>query len=455
MRKSVFNTVLFVLFSVFVGISGYISAAELKLPEVIRPGDLFVVNLLPDQQADRQVRFKIDTTQLQFMGAQQGTPDIQIKGDAEFEIKPESGHLAARYDLLFQSLSSGSAVINYQDNRGEHNVTVEFKALDASRGYSWLVLAIGVVLLIVGIKLWRYQKSAPEMMSTKSLFMNYEELEKARKMYFPEESSGAAKSAPAPVSPEQVPAAPSVSTVQGQASSPSSPATVEVPKPSSGGSTSKQRAVKPVDVASRLAQFIDDDDDEPKSKPVKLPSSPAAQSAPVAAGVPSAAVPADSTLPASPAAAGDSTVPVIHTAPVAESTVPATPAVPASDEPPKAKIGMAPVEAQLRKDTGRKMIHLKLIFAIEDEQGRLYEAEAELIKIGRRKDCQIVLTASEISREHVEVYLDNGKIIVKPLTTSNICRLNGNELKKPTPIKPGDKLNMGGTEFLVTKARPS
>jgi hypothetical protein len=44
-----------------------------------------------------------------------------------------------------------------------------------------------VVLLVVGVKLWRYQKSAPEMMSTKSLFMNYEELEKARKMYFPEE----------------------------------------------------------------------------------------------------------------------------------------------------------------------------------------------------------------------------------------------------------------------------
>lgn len=455
MKKSLIKFILFIFLYGLISLSAAVSAAEVKLPEVIRPGNLFVVNLLPDTQADKQVRFKIDKTQLQFMGAQQGTPDIQIKGDAEFEIKPESGNLAARYDLLFQSLSSGSAVINYQDSRGEHNLTVVFAPLDASRGYSWLVLVAGVVLLIVGIKLWRYQKSAPEMMSTKSLFMNYEELEKARKMYFPEESSGAAKPAPPTVSPESAPAAPPAATVPGQAASKSSPATVELPKPSSGGSTSKQRAVKPVDVASRLAQFIDDDDDEPKPKPVKLPSAQAAPTAPAATSVPPEKVPADSTLPASPAAPGESTVPVIHTAPAAEKTVPAAPAAPASVEPAKAKIGMAPVEAELRMDTGRKIIHLKLIFAIEDEQGRPYEAESEVIKIGRRKDCQIVLTASEISREHVEVFLDNGKTMVKPLTTSNICRLNGNELKKTTPIKPGDKLNMGGTEFLVTKARPA
>jgi len=468
MRKSVFKSVLFVLFSLFVSISGYISAAELKLPEVIRPGDLFVVNLLPDQQSDRQVRFKIDTKQLQFMGAQQGTPDIQIKGDAEFEIKPESGTLAARYDLLFQSLSSGSAVINYLDSRGEHNITVVFTPLDASRGYSWLILAVGVVLLIVGIKLWRYQKSAPEMMSTKSLFMNYEELEKARKMYFPEEPSDAAKQASMPAAPD------SVSAVPPAPAAPQSPATVEMPKPSSGSSTSKQQAVKPVNVASRLAQFVDDDDESsqkpekpaPKTvSPVVDKTSPATSAAPTAPG----------TRPKSPAAESESTVPVMHTTPAGESTVPAASAVPVPEEPvdsnktlpsqksakapvaelPKPKLGMAPVEAELRKDTGQRLVRNKMVFAFEDEKGCSYEAESEVIRIGRRKDCQIVLTASEISREHIEVLMEKGKICVKPLTTSNICRLNGNELKKTTPIKPGDKLNMGGTEFLVTKARPA
>ncbi|KAF1083541.1 MAG: hypothetical protein GQF41_0319 [Candidatus Rifleibacterium amylolyticum] len=467
MRKSLFKSILLVLITFFVGASCDVSAAELKLPQVVRPGDLFVVNLVPDQQVDKQVSFKIDTKQLQFMGAQQGTPDIQIKSDAEFEIKPESGSLAARYDLLFQSLSSGSAVINYQDSRGEHNLTVVFTPLDASRGYSWLILAVGVVLLIVGVKLWRYQKSAPEMMSTKSLFMNYEELEKARKMYFPEESADA-KPAPPTTVPDSAPAVPAASAAA------KSPAIVEGPKSSSGSSTSKQQAVKPVNVASRLAQFIDNDE-EPSAKPLKMPTQTTSPVADKTMPTSPAAVKANSTQPAAPVISDESTVPVMHTTPAGESTVPAAAAVPVSEEPvdanktipsqksaqapavepPRPKLGIAPVEAELRKDTGERVVRNKMVFAIEDEKGCPYEAESEIIKIGRRKDCQIVLTASEISREHIEVLMEKGKICVRPLTTSNICRLNGNELKKSTPVKPGDKLNMGGTEFLVTKARPT
>lgn len=448
-------------------------AAELKLPQIVRPGELFVAELVPDQQSDRQVSVKIDTTQLQFMGALQGTPDIQIKGDAEFEVKPESGNLAAQYGLRFLSLqSSGSPVINFVDSRGEHSVTVVLTPAGAARGYSWLILAAGLLLLVVGIKLWRYQKSAPAMMSTKSLFMNYEELEKARKMYFPEGSDDAAKSSSTPAAdstPDTPPASPE--SVQADASEPS--ATVEVPKPASGSSTSKQKAVEPVNVASRLAQFVDDE--EPSQKPMKPQPQPASPVADKTLPITSAAPSADSTQPVTPAVSDESTVPVMHATPTDESTVPAAPAVPVSEEPvdsnktmpsqksvkapaveaPKAKFGMAPVQGELRKDTGQRVVRSKMVFAMEDENGSSYESESEIIKIGRRKDCQIVLTASEISREHIEVLMEKGKICVKPLTTSNICRLNGNELKKATPVKPGDKLNMGGTEFLVTKARPA
>lgn len=448
--------------------AGVVFGAELQLPELVRPGELFVANLVPDLQADKLIRVKIDTTQIQFMGALQGTPDIQILNDAAFEIKPESGTLAAKYELKFiPLLSSGSAALTYSDSRGEHNVAVVLTPLSASRGYSWLILGAGFLLLVVGIKLWRYQKSAPAMMSTKSLFMNYEELEKARKMYFPEDSSDAAKasqkSASAPQAEKAVPAADKASS--------------EPVKSSSGSSTSKQKAVQPVNIGARLAQYgEDDEDDKPLIKAAKpLPPAPAVPAAekPVKAS-PSLPV-GDSTLPVTPAAPGESTVSVMHTAPANESTVPVTPAVPVQPEPgdsdktrpaqksakapavepPKAKAGMAPVVAEIRKDTGQARIRLPMLFALEDENGRTYEAQAEIIKIGRRKDCQIALTASEISREHVEIFLDGGKMMVKPLTTSNICRLNGNELKKSAPIRPGDKLNMGGTEFLVTKSRPA
>ena len=478
-----FSNMLFVAMFAVIGLcAGTVSAADLRLPEMVRPGELFVANLEPDLQADKLIRVKIDTTQLQFMGALQGTPDIQIVNDAAFEIKPESGTLAAKYELKFiPLLSSGSAVISYSDNRGEHNITVVLTPLSASRGYSWLILGAGLLLLVVGIKLWRYQKSAPAMMSTKSLFMNYEELEKARKMYFPEDSSDAAKASQQPAS-----AQPAEITAPTNDKAPSEPG-----KSGSGSSTSKQKAVQPVNIGARLAQYGEDDDED--EKPVVKAAKPAPPVAPVAHASPAApADPAapvaektvslspslpsgDGTLPISPAAQGESTVPVMHTAPANASTVPAASAVPDKSEsddagktkpahksvkapvvePPKPKVGMAPVVADLRKDTGQAKIRLPMLFAIEDEKGRTYEAHGEVIRIGRRKDCQIVLTASEISREHVEIFLDNGKTMVKPLTTSNICRLNGNELKKPTQIKTGDKLNMGGTEFLVTKSRPA
>ncbi|OGK06004.1 MAG: hypothetical protein A2W80_00900 [Candidatus Riflebacteria bacterium GWC2_50_8] len=445
--------------------AGVVSGAELQLPELVRPGELFVANLVPDLETDKLIRVKIDTTQLQFMGALQGTPDIQIINDVTFEIKPESGTLAAKYELKFiPLLSSGSAALTYSDSRGEHNVTVVLTPLSASRGYSWLILGAGLLLLVVGIKLWRYQKSAPAMMSTKSLFMNYEELEKARKMYFPEDSSDAAKASQQPASAQSAEkAAPAADKT------PAEPA-----RSGSGSSTSKQKAVQPVNIGARLAQYGEDE------KPVIKAAKPLPTAAPTASAAEktvtaSPSLPAgDSTLPVTPAAPGESTVPVMHTAPANESTVPVTPAVPVQPEvdagktrpsqksakapaaePPKPKVGMAPIVADIRKDTGQAKIRLPMLFAIEDEKGRTYEAQAEIIKIGRRKDCQIALTASEISREHVEIFLDGGKMMVKPLTTSNICRLNGNELKKPTPIKPGDKLNMGGTEFMVTKSRPA
>ena len=411
-------------------------AAEIQLPQVIRPGELFVATLAPDLQTDKLIRIKIDAAHLQFMGPLQGTPDIQIISDAEFEIKPESGTLAGQYGLKFiPLLSSGSAVISYNDSRGEHRVALVLTPIGASRGYSWIILGAGLLLLIVGVKLWRYQKSSPDMMSTKSLFMNYEELEKARKMYFPEESAGGSGSAAPPPT-----AVPPVTPEEDKTPSVTA-------KLMSGGSTGKQKSVTPVNINARLAQY-----GVSEEKPVTPPP------------------------PASlPAAGGESTVPVVHSvSPATEDTVPAAPASDPSDEtdpaktrpahqsvkvaaaePPRAKMGMQAAEGEMRKDTGQGVVRMKMVFAIEDEKGWPYEAESEVIKIGRRKDCQIVLTASEISREHVEIFLDKGRMMVKPLTTSNTCRLNGNELKKPAQIGPGDKLNMGGTEFLVTKARPA
>lgn len=405
-----------------------VNAAELKLPESVKAGDLFVISLLPASN-DKQVNLKFNSSELQFMGAVQGTPDIQINSDGEITIRPEGGSFAAVYELKFLSLiSSGSSNIAMTDAAGSRPVALNVSVPEVERTYSWLILAAAVVLLVAGLKIWRYQKSAPAMMSTKSLFMSYEELEKARKMYFPDEpvSSPPVSSEPANAS--------SVDMVN---------AAVSNAKPSAGKATLKEMpAAGPSEqskehLKKRLAMVFSSDQHAPVvvDKPVQ---------------------------PAAPERPAEPKVAEVEKEPVKPS--------PAVEEKPTAPVSAQPVAGALDSTGqrpgivkapppagGLKIVPAaeKMVFAIEDSSGRPYEATGPLIKIGRRKENQICLTASEISREHVEVTIDQGRVFVRALTESNVTRLNDRTVKEKMQVKPGDKLNMGGTDFIVTKARPA
>ncbi|HPT47580.1 MAG TPA: FHA domain-containing protein, partial [Candidatus Rifleibacterium sp.] len=108
-------------------------------------------------------------------------------------------------------------------------------------------------------------------------------------------------------------------------------------------------------------------------------------------------------------------------------------------EPPRA--ATAPIEHKER-----------LVFAIEGI-GKAYEAQGGIIRIGRQSDNQICISASEVSRKHVEVTVSKGIVSVCPLTDTNVTRINGRTIKDKQTIKPGDTLNLGGTDFVVVKAR--
>lgn len=94
----------------------------------------------------------------------------------------------------------------------------------------------------------------------------------------------------------------------------------------------------------------------------------------------------------------------------------------------------------------------KLIFALEGD-GKPYEAQGSIIRIGRKKENQICIPANEVSREHIEVTAGKGLVYVTPLTETNTTRLNGRSIKEKQVIKPGDTLNLGGLDFIVVKAR--
>lgn len=486
---------------------GFAYAADLKLPQVIKPGELFVVSLAPDIATERQINFKFDAAQLQFMGALQGTPDIQIKGDGEIEIKPETGNLASLYELKFlASIASGKTTLIMRDKAGERSVDVIISVPEAERGYSWLILLAGIVLLVAGIKIWRYQKNSPAMMSTKSLFMNYEELEKARKMYFPDESAGSTQ--PAEIEPSQVTPPSAKFTAGGTtAESPAygksqpqlpTPAATKPAAPAGGqNKTQKKPAFSPdpqpvsshtqqsdEHLRNRLAALFDDEEDTPPA-PVKKPAPvpPAVPLAPVtqeiSSGLHAPNAPVEN-LPVQPLSLkekleeaikpGDADVKVKPAEivsspevvkPLEAPVIPPPPVAPKTAPMPQPVIKNPPVETALPRPGAvatvvppEVTVIEKLIFALEDGSGRHYEATGTSVKIGRRKENQICITASEISREHAEVTISKGTVYIRSLTESNTTRLNNRPVKENAAIKPGDTLNLGGTDFVVQKARP-
>ncbi len=485
-----------------------VHGAGLKVPTGIKPGELFVVNLQAEP-ADSLITLRFDAARLEFLGAVQGTPDLQQKSESEIEIRPESGKPAGSYELKFlPRLGSGSFAIKLVDAAGLiKEFPIEFSASEASGSYSWLILVVAAIFALAGYKIWGYQKTAPEMMSTKSLFMNFDELEKARKQNFPDESPANTSSKTAEPSVEPAPSSPAPQS-QGKKTvkqaavkqkplpaslarlddhdqanvAPAPPPTNEADKAeppaevasevvapvelpvapaAHGKKTLKQPAVKENSLPPALARLSDTPDDKPDSLPGKLsdadkPEIPVVPPVPVppteninAAGggkktLKSKAVSAPVVSSRLADHVDDAAKPV-QAAPVSKPASPAAPektarAVPAqTPEPPRAVA--APVEPKER-----------FVFAIEGI-GKAYEAQGSIIRIGRQSDNQICISASEVSRKHVEVTVSKGIVSVCPLTDTNVTRINGRTIKEKQTIKPGDTLNLGGTDFVVVKAR--
>jgi len=118
-------------------------------------------------------------------------------------------------------------------------------------------------------------------------------------------------------------------------------------------------------------------------------------------------------------------------------------------EPPAAQ---AEVKSPQNQAAGLIQPKERLIFALEGD-GKPYEAQGNIIRVGRKKENQICIPANEVSREHIEVTASKGLVYVMPLTETNTTRLNGRSVKEKQVIKPGDTLNLGGLDFIVVKAR--
>jgi hypothetical protein len=83
--------------------------------------------------------------------------------------------------------------------------------------------------------------------------------------------------------------------------------------------------------------------------------------------------------------------------------------------------------------------------AILAAEGKRYAVSARGATIGRSRDCDIVLSDSNVSRRHAELRPAGDGWTITDLGSTNGVRVNGRDLppNEPHPLQPGDRLDVG------------
>ncbi|MHB0939134.1 MAG: FHA domain-containing protein [Armatimonadota bacterium] len=80
--------------------------------------------------------------------------------------------------------------------------------------------------------------------------------------------------------------------------------------------------------------------------------------------------------------------------------------------------------------------------------GRNYSLYGPL-EIGRGTTCDISIPNRFVSTHHARIVPENGAWVLEDLGSTNGTLVNGEPLDSPYPLKPGDRVMVGDTEFIV------
>jgi hypothetical protein len=71
--------------------------------------------------------------------------------------------------------------------------------------------------------------------------------------------------------------------------------------------------------------------------------------------------------------------------------------------------------------------------------------------IGRSSECQVTIEDPLVSRQHARIVIDGDDALLEDLGSRNGVKLNGAPIKKPTPLKDGDRLRIGTQELVFCR----
>jgi S1-C subfamily serine protease len=84
-----------------------------------------------------------------------------------------------------------------------------------------------------------------------------------------------------------------------------------------------------------------------------------------------------------------------------------------------------------------------------DYQGREYPVSSQGIRIGRGTDNDIVLVDDQTSRHHATVLELGGRLSIRDEHSTNGTFVNGARIAAPTPLHPGDRIQIGRAQITV------
>lgn len=90
---------------------------------------------------------------------------------------------------------------------------------------------------------------------------------------------------------------------------------------------------------------------------------------------------------------------------------------------------------------------LTLVGSLHD-RAITHDIEAETT-IGRASSCELQLPDPSVSREHARITLQNDRVLIADLGSRNGTWINGTRIETASPLKGGDRMEIGGVLFEV------
>ncbi len=75
--------------------------------------------------------------------------------------------------------------------------------------------------------------------------------------------------------------------------------------------------------------------------------------------------------------------------------------------------------------------------------------------IGRSSECQVTIEDPLVSRQHARIVIESDEAVLEDLGSRNGVKLNGVPIKRPTPLKDGDRLRIGTQELVFCRVEPA